>query len=178
MSVLRLNFGSGYQFPEDWTNLDKLPYGQEYISDILSGLTFADGYFSYIVAHHVLQMFMYQDLKTVFDELYRVTAPRGVIRISVPDIIKAFHAYEAGNAKALLIPDSVETSLDAKFSAYLTWYGTNPTAFTFPYLRELLLRAGWTKVFRAEAGKTASAYEQITELDQRPDESLYVEAFK
>lgn len=176
--IQRLNFGSGYQFPDNWTNLDKLPYGQEYVTDILAGLPFTDGHFSYIVAHHVLQMFMYQDLKTVFDELYRVASPRGVIRISVPDIIKAFHAYEAGNAKALVIPDEVEHSLDAKFSAYLTWYGTNPTAFTFPYLRELLLRAGWAKVLLVEAGVTASVYEGIVDLDSRPDESIYVEAFK
>ena len=57
-----------------------------------------------------------------------------------------------------------------------TWYGTNLMMFTFNLACDLLGRAGFRDLRRAECGETTSAFPGIVALDNRPKESFYVEA--
>jgi hypothetical protein len=69
-------------------------------------------------------------------------------------------------------------SIDGKFIVQMTWYGTNLMMFTFQLASELLGRAGFRDVCRAEYGETTSPFPEIVALDNRPKESFYVEAVK
>jgi SAM-dependent methyltransferase len=177
----RLNWGSSFHIAEGWTNSDRNQHGQEHLGDLLDGLPFPDDYFDYAVTHHALQMFDYQELPNAIAELRRVLKPGASLRISVPDPLRAFEAWQTGDADALVIPDSVESTIGGKFSAYITWYGTNKTVFTPEFLINLFTRNGWSRV--VEVGFQASAFTDsgIIELDTKPDrrnESLYFEAYK
>jgi SAM-dependent methyltransferase len=174
----RLNWGSSFHTAEGWTNSDRNPHGQEHVGDLLDGLPFPDDYFDYAVSHHAIQMLDYQELPKAIAELRR---PGAALRISVPDPFRAFEAWQNGDAEALVIPDDVEPTIGGKFSAYITWYGTNKTLFTPEFFIDLFTRNGWERVvevgFEASVFKTAA----IWELDRRPDrrnESLYFEAYK
>ena len=177
----RLNWGSSFHIAEGWTNSDRKPHGQEHVGDLLDGLPFPDNYFDYAVSHHAIQMFDYQELPKAIAELRRVLKPGAALRISVPDPLRAFEAWQTEDAGALVIPDSVEPTIGGKFSAYITWYGTNKTVFTPEFMIEVFLRHDWLKVWELDFQETGFDDAAITELDTRPDrrnESLYFEAYK
>jgi hypothetical protein len=50
--------------------------------------------------------------------------------------------------------------------------------FTHDFVEELLLKAGFARVSRCRPRETASPHPGIVELDNRDDESLFVEAVK
>jgi SAM-dependent methyltransferase len=177
----RLNWGSSFHIAEGWTNSDRNPHGQEHIGDLLDGLPFPDDYFDYAVSHHAIQMFDYAELPRAISELRRVIKSGGCLRISVPDPWRAFEAWQTGDADALVIPDNVEPTIGGKFSAFITWYGTNKTVFSPEFMIDVFIRQGWSRVI--EVGIQASMFTDpgIIELDTKPDrrnESLYFEAYK
>jgi hypothetical protein len=50
------------------------------------------------------------------------------------------------------------------------------TPFTFDFLVERLEEAGFVDIVRCTFGQTASIYPEIVSLDNRPRETLFVEA--
>ncbi len=59
----------------------------DHVGNALDLSRFADGTYAEVYASHVLEHFDYVDeLPRVLDEWYRVLAPGGVLRVSVPDI--------------------------------------------------------------------------------------------
>jgi ubiquinone/menaquinone biosynthesis C-methylase UbiE len=177
----RLNWGSSFHTAPGWINSDRHPHGQEHVGDLLAGLPFPDDYFDYAVTHHALQMFDYVELPDALRELKRVLKPGAPLRISVPDPLRAFRAWQHVDAAALIIPDEIEPTLGGKFSAYITWYGTNKTLFTPEFLIDLFERNGWSRVVEVTFGATVSETLAICDLDDKPDrrdESLYFEAYK
>ena len=174
-----LNFGCADVQPEEWVNLDIIDFGQEYVTDILDGLPFDDDHFDCVVTNHVLHALAWDDLTdSALPELLRVLRPGGVLRVIEMDPIKAFKAYEAGDAKALVIPDEWERSIDGKFCQYLTWYGTRKSIITSNYMQELLSDVGFSQVAVQSPSNTMYESKDITGLDSRPEESYIVEARK
>lgn len=174
-----LNFGCGDVQPAGWVNLDMYEFGQPHVVDILDGLPFEDDHFDGIFTNHVLHVFTWDELGlSVLPELCRVLRPGGVLRVIEMDPVKAFHAYEAGDAEALMIPDAMEPTLDGKFCLYLTWYSTRQSIPTGPYLRKMMTIAGFSETAAAEYGQTMSGLPEITAMDSRPAESYIVEGKK
>ena len=60
----------------------------------------------------------------------------------------------------------------------LVWYGSVRTPFTFDCIAEFLTRQHFRRVYRCAYQETRSPYPEIVELDNRPQESLFVEALK
>jgi Holliday junction resolvase len=60
----------------------------------------------------------------------------------------------------------------------MLWYGYSKTLFTHDFIAELLEKAGFSEVRRCAFGQTGSPFPEIVELDNRPEESLFVEARK
>lgn len=60
----------------------------------------------------------------------------------------------------------------------LNWYGYTRTLFVYDFIKEILLRVGFDRIRRCGYQETASRYPEIVELDNREDESLFVEAVK
>lgn len=170
-----MNFGCCSVQPDGWVNVDKDDYGQDVIADARCGLPFKDGAFDCIFANHSLQQVNVHDIPAVLAELYRVTAPDGVLRISVPDIVGAFHAYLEGNLD--WFPND-EPHLAQRFTNYLTWYGTNTTPFTASALAKYLREAGF-EASNGWYGLTKSRWNNTVELlDDREPESIFMEGLK
>lgn len=169
----KLNFGSGSIQPEGWVNVD---HDGEFQTPIRNIAQLEDNYFDIIVAHAVVQQFEWHDLVNQLKELRRVLKPNGVIRISLPDIVRGFHALARGDRA--WFPNTDEKTSDEAFSAWITWYSTSRTLLTIGSLREKLIEAGFRHVRPVEFGKTDSAYTESVELDTRENEFFFMEAIK
>lgn len=171
---MRLNWGCGPHQPDGWTNSDLLDWGQEHVGDITAGLPFDDGQFDYTVANHVLQMIKWEDLVPVLTELRRVTL--GWVRVIVPDLEAATFAYHRNDADHFQISDDHEHSLDGKYCMYVSQAGSTKSVFTKNWVMELCHRANFGVVHKASFSQTITDYLEITSLDSRPEESLFIEA--
>lgn len=178
--IKRLHWGCGSWIPEGWINSDqKEGPGIDISCDIRDGLPLESDSIDYAVSIHALPEVPYPDLVPVLEELRRVLKPNGVLRLSLPDFDKTIQAYTRRDWDHFsLIPDEDAKSFGAKFIVHLIWYGYTRTFFTHDFLEELLLRAGFRQVSRCRYKETQSPYPDILELDNREEESLFVEAIK
>lgn len=176
MTAQRLHWGCGPDVAADWENSDVDFYGQQHAGDIRDGLPYDSGAFTYTVSHHALQMLPWAALVPALSELRRVTAPRGWLRLSVPDLAAAMHAYRAGDTAHFQVADDHERSIDGKLCLYVSQAGSTRSVFTAPWLRELCARAGWKDVTQTPHRTTISPWQDIITLDSRPEESVFVEA--
>ncbi|WP_425617310.1 methyltransferase domain-containing protein [Anatilimnocola sp. NA78] len=175
----RLNWGCGPHSPLGWVNSDiEAGVGVDIVADIRRGLPFPDDHFDYIVSIHVLPELAYRELDPALRELYRVLKPGGVLRLSLPDLDLAIDAYRSRDVDYFLIGDDEVKSLAGKLIVQLLWYGRSRSMFTWEFTQELLARTGYREITRCKFQESASGLDGITELDNRPLESLFVEARK
>ncbi|HEX6961316.1 MAG TPA: class I SAM-dependent methyltransferase, partial [Lacipirellula sp.] len=152
--------------------------GIDVCADIRGGLPMDDGSVDYAVSVHALQEIPLDQQVPVLAELRRVLAAGGVLRLVLPDLLKGVRAYERGDRDYFAVPDEDAQSPGAKLVVQLLWYGYSRTLFTPEFIEELLLKAGFSHVDHCKYRQTASAYPDITSLDNRERESLFVEATK
>lgn len=177
--IKRLNWGCGSWQPDGWINSDvKSGPGVHLVGDIRNGLSLEDDSIDYAVSIHVLPEFTCGEIVPVLQELRRVLKPGGVLRLALPDLMKAVAAYEHGDRNYFLIPDEDARSLGAKLVMQLLWYGYSKSLFTSEYIEETLANAGFAEIRRCAFHATASRWPEIVELDNRESESLFVEAVK
>jgi predicted SAM-dependent methyltransferase len=177
--VRRLNWGCGTEPPDGWINCDiKEGPGIDISCDIRDGLPLEDSSLDYVVSIHALPELPYPDLEPALVELRRVLKPGGVLRLSLPDLDKAIRAYLDSDAGYFLIPDDDARSLGGKLIVQMTWYGYSKSMYTFDFTEEILFGAGFRRVVRSQHKQTTSEHAEITTLDNRERESLFVEAFK
>ncbi len=182
MTVQRLDWGCGpiVAAHDGWVTSDESEYAQSlpgrypnHLGRIQDGLPWPDGYFAYVVSHHALMGLEEVDLVPALVELRRVTRPGGWLRVSVPDIWSAIVAFRDGHRS--WFPLEAE-SVNEAFCRYVTQNGATRSIFTRPRLRLLFERAGWADSFEVDYFATASGTPGITELDSRPNESIFMEA--
>ncbi|HET7416421.1 MAG TPA: methyltransferase domain-containing protein [Solirubrobacterales bacterium] len=176
----RLNWGCGTEPEPGWINSDiKEDPTVDISCDILEGLPLETGSIEYAVSIHALPELRLPDLVPALMELRRVLAPGGVLRLALPDLDRAIDAYRRGDSAYFhLIPDEDARSLSSKMIVQMLWYGYSKSLFTHEFIAELLQRAGFDAIEHCEFRQTASEFEEIVELDNRPEESLFVEARK
>lgn len=175
--VRRLNWGCGDRGEPGWTNSDfKDGPDIDITADIRDGLPVDDGTFDYVVSVHALPMISLPDVVPVLSEIRRVLRPGGVLRLCLPDLDRAIAAYTSADADYFLVPDEDEPSLAGKFITQMLWYGWSVTLFTSDFAEELLLRAGYREVFHCRYLQSHSNLAGITELDNRENESFFIEA--
>lgn len=173
----RFHWGCGPVTPFGWVNSDVEPGpGVHVVADIRDGLPLPDWAFDYIVSIHALPEIPYRDQDRALSELYRVLKPGGVLRLGLPDADRAIRAYQTADRDYFLIGDEVVKSLAGKMIVQLTWFGQSRCLFTFDFIRELLERNRFRDVKCCAYQQTLSPYPGIIELDNRPLESLFVEA--
>ncbi len=131
-----------------------------------------------MVSVHALPMIPYRDLVPVLGELRRVLKEGGVLRLALPDLDRAISAYQRGDRSYFLIPDTEVESLGGKLVAQMLWYGWSTTLFTADFIEELLRKAGFQRIEHCAYRMTSSPWPDIIELDDREEESLFVEAFR
>jgi SAM-dependent methyltransferase len=174
----RLNWGCGDSVERGWVNSDVKEGDGIVTSDIRQGLPFEDGAFQYVVSIHALPELGYTDLVPALAELRRVLEPGGSLRLALPDLRRAFDAYRSGNREYFLVPDEDMATLGGKLITQLVWYGYSRTIFVPEFVEELLGKAGFETVHHVDFQQTGSRYPEIVSLDNRPEESFFVEAVR
>src|SRR5918997_5101700 len=178
-SIRRLHWGCGSTIVPGWINSDqKDGPGIDISCDIRGGLPLETDTIDYCVSIHALPEVPYPDLVPVLRELRRDLKPNGVLRLGLPDLDRTIQAYLQEKSSYFLIPDEEAKSLGAKFVIHLIWYGYTRTFFTHDFIEEQLLKAGFRRVDWCAYGETRSPYPRIVELDNREEESFFVEAVK
>jgi predicted SAM-dependent methyltransferase len=174
----RLNWGCGPKVKMGWINVDRHAFaGVDVQCDVLAAkLPFASRTFDFAVAMHVLQDMPWAGIPVALAELHRVLKPAAVLRLGLPDLDRAIAAYQRGDSGYFHVPDSDAVHIGSKFVTQIIWYGSVLTPFTFEFAQELLQKARFTAVQRCAFGRTGSPYPEIVELDNRPRESMFIEA--
>ncbi len=175
----RLHWGCGDWIEPGWINADAkdLP-GVDLCCDIRDGLPLANESIDYAVSVHAFPELTLEEQVPALRELHRVLRPGGVLRLALPDLDLAVDAYRRGDRGYFLVPDERAESLGAKLVVQLLWYGFSRTVFTFDFVSELLAEAGYSRIDRCTFRETVSEFPEIVSLDNRPAESLFVEAVK
>lgn len=160
----KLNLGSGHTQHKDFINVDILDYENNIVADILDGLPFDDNYFDFVLMNHTLQVFTYNELSYVLQEVKRVMKEGATLRILTPDLEKAMWNYTKNFPDYFPIADNLEPTISGKFARYLFWHGETRCAFNEFSLTDLLIRNGFRYVTSGRFGDC--------ELDSREAESL------
>jgi predicted SAM-dependent methyltransferase len=177
--VRRLNWGCGAHVAPGWINSDiKDEAGVDLVADIRQGLPLETGSVDYAVSIHALPEFAYPELVQVLEELRRVLRPGGTLRLGLPDLRRGIDAYLAGDEDYFKVKPEEVSSLGGRFITQMLWYGYSRSLFTVDFTLELLGKAGFAEARECAFGITASDFPAIVELDNREDESLFVEGRK
>lgn len=177
---MRLNLGCGPVRPTGWCNVD--PYPQDYpperviVADPLVGLPWGPETFDGAVAHHTIMMIDFVNMTPWLSEVRRVMRPGAVLRISTPDILGAFDAYDENRPEWFPIPDTLADSLDGKLCLYLSQCGATRSLFTPSWLADTLSAAGFRDVVEHDDPGITCGAPWLLDLDSRWDESTYMEA--
>jgi predicted SAM-dependent methyltransferase len=174
--VRRLNWGCGAHTAPGWINSDvKAEAGVDLVADVREGLPLDRNSIDYAVSIHVLPEFAYPELLPVLEELRRVLKPGGTLRLCLPDLQRGIDAYLRGDEDYFKVGAEEVSSLGGRFVVQMLWYGYSRTLFTTDFALELLEKAGFERVAACSFGVTASDTPEIVELDNREEESLFVE---
>jgi SAM-dependent methyltransferase len=177
--VTRLNWGCGEHFAAGWINSDvKAHPGVDLVADIRQGLPLDRDSIDYAVGIHVLPELAYPELVPALEELHRVLVPGGTLRLALPDLRRGIDAYLAGDEDYFKVGRDEVASLGGRFVVQMLWYGYSRSLFTADFALELLERAGFEDVRQCSFGQTAAGIAEIVALDNREEESLFVEGRK
>jgi predicted SAM-dependent methyltransferase len=178
-TVRRLNWGCGAHVAEGWINSDvKQEPGVDLVADIRRGLPLADESVHYAVSVHALPELPYPELVPTLEELRRVLKPGGALRLVLPDLDRAIEAYQGGEESYFKVPAEEVSSVGGRMIVHTLWFGFSRSLFTLDFAEELLAKAGFEDVRASECGRTAGPFGRIVELDNRAEESIFVEARK
>jgi predicted SAM-dependent methyltransferase len=178
-AVKRLNWGCGSDARPGWTNSDIKPVpGAQVVGDIRAGLPLESDSIDYAVSIHALQELSYPEVVPALAELRRVLKPGGVLRLGLPDLDRGIGAYLRNEADYFQVDESEVRSPGGRFIVHMLWYGYSRTLFTWDFIEELLLKAGFANVVRCRYMQTESRFAGIVELDNRKEETMFVEATK
>jgi predicted SAM-dependent methyltransferase len=201
--VVKVNVGSSLQVAQDWYNIDgslsalaatwprvlqhqvyristvKQWYSWEQFHTTLSantfifhdlryGIPFTDSSVDFLYSSHLLEHLFREDAVRMLAEMRRVLRTEGRLRICVPDLAKAVEFYLAGNKIR---------SLGYFFaSSQVEDLGRHRYMYDFDLLLTLLNEMGFRLIERCAFG--VGQVPDVERLDNRQDETLYVEAVK
>lgn len=204
LSDVRLNLGCGLSVAKDWVNIDgslnalvavmpsvlhglmyRLTGARQYYTkeeycrllsdhifihhDLSYGIPFKDSIADNIYSSHFFEHMYRKDASSLVNECYRVLKKGGLLRISVPDLEYAVKLYSTDRKQDMLQNYFFVEDDNSNFARHKYMYD-------FEMLSTLLEENGFRDIKRCafQAGETPD----IDSLDNRPDDSLFVEARK
>jgi predicted SAM-dependent methyltransferase len=135
--------------------------------DLSQSIPLFDGVADYIYSSHFLEHLFRQDGKQLLEESFRALKPGGTIRIVVPDLAYALSLYSAGEKQKMLLDNFFVEDDDS-------YYARHKYMYDFSMLEDALKNAGFQNIRRCEFRQGLTP--DLDKLDNRPDESLFVEA--
>lgn len=202
--VVKINLGCGLAVASGWINVDgslnalvasfpRFLYGivyritganryytrNEYCSllachkfihhDLAYGIPIEDKSADFVFSSHFLEHLRKEEAINLLSESYRVLKNGGTIRISVPDLEYAIKLYRCGKKEQMLETYFFIDDKGSDFSRHKYMYD-------FELLKKKLEDAGFKKVIRCSYREGTTPDLEV--LDNRPEDSLYVEAVK
>jgi predicted SAM-dependent methyltransferase len=132
------------------------------------GVPFKDGTVDVIYTSHMLEHLFKDDAHALLRDAHRTLKPGGRIRVAVPDLDHAVTLYQRGAKE-----DALAFFFSANRAGYLH---PHHYMYDFELLRRLLSSAGFVGIERCSFRHGAVPDLEI--LDNRPEETLFVEASK
>jgi len=202
-SVIKVNLGSGLTVAGGWINIDnslnaaiakwpdpikRLLYGlsaskqwypiEVYLQILRDnyfvhhqleyGIPFDDNSVDYVYSSHVLEHLFEDDARRLLAEIFRVLKPGGLTRICVPDLEYALSLYVKGEKRK-----AAEYFFADSKAGY---FSRHRYMYDFQMIKERLEFIGFVHVERCSFRE--GRMPDIDKLDNRPTETLYVEATK
>lgn len=201
---VRLNLGSGLAVTKGWINIDgslnslvaslpnmlhilmyRLTGARAYYSeveycrllrehvfvhhDLAAGIPLKDSVADYIFSSHFFEHLYQKDAAYLLRDCYRVLKEGALLRISIPDLEYAIGLYVAGNKEKMLKNYFFVEHGDSVYSRHKYMYD-------FEMISGLLRQIGFHEITRCKFQE--GNLPDISVLDNRPEDSLFVEARK
>ena len=132
------------------------------------GVPLGDNTVDLIYSSHALEHIFLEEAQALLQDAYRALKEGGLIRLAVPDLEHAFRLYQSG---------AKEQALEFFFSPNRSGYlNHHHYMYDFELLKNLLEKVGFVKVQRR--GFRQGNMPDVTILDNRPEETLFIEARK
>jgi predicted SAM-dependent methyltransferase len=198
-----VNLGCGLAVAPDWINVDaslnclfsRAPvffiavlyrvsganryYSKQQYIDILRGnkfvfhdlartLPFADNSVDFFFSSHFFEHLFKKDALRLWLDIYQALRPGGVMRIAVPDLEYAISLYPLQKQKMLENYFFVDD--------YSSFLARHKYMYDFDMLKEALIKIGFVDIHRCRFQEGATPGLDI--LDNRPEETLFIEARK
>jgi SAM-dependent methyltransferase len=192
---IKINIGSGLSGIPGWLNLDNSPTialsripvvnrllktpawprdVQRY--DVRKGLRFAGGSVRYIYSSHTFEHFNGVEALAIAKECFRVLAPKGILRIVVPDLALIVEEYLADSSPKAAQNFLSRLSLSHSIHDVIHPGSNHSQMFDGKALVHLLREAGFENPAVSSFGKSGIPEIAQLDLEVRRGESLYVEA--
>jgi predicted SAM-dependent methyltransferase len=177
-----VHIGCGPKYIEGMLNIDGNIFQRKDLwLDITLGLPFPDNSICGLYASHIMEHFDVGTVRRLLREFHRVLKPGGTLRIVVPSLEYAVHAYTAEDASRF--PDWPDrfSSIGGRFGNFLLCANQHRSMFDGPFLEELLNEARFAAVFTVSPfeSRCFSSHQLRFEADPAlKDKSLYMEAGK
>jgi len=137
--------------------------------DLAHSLPFEDACVDVVYSSHFVEHLFRDEAVVLMRESLRILKPGGLVRIAVPDLAWAVECYRRGHKREML----EQYFFVEDRSSFLA---RHKYMYDFELLRDTLEAAGFTAVER-QAFRQGRAPD-LPLLDNRPDETLFVEAVK
>lgn len=141
--LLKLHLGCGKKYIPGFLHVDVINDAHIHYNGSVCNLPYEDNSASLIYASHVLEHFGRSNVTDVLLEWYRVLAPGGVLRLSVPDFAACAMLYlEEG------LQDGLTGLIGLVCGGQRNKYDFHKMIFDEPFLSKLLLSVGFKEVRR------------------------------
>lgn len=147
--------------------------------DASRGLKYADASVDRLYSSHFLEHVPYSKAIKILNECKRVLRPGGIFRLVVPDLLHHARGY-VQETERLLAKGETNRSvhdefLEIVYGAYLTRARSHHHyMYDWPTLATILREIGFIDVRQREFQDSADP--ELAKLDNRPDDSVHVEA--
>lgn len=155
-----------YGFPEYDRLLSECLF---FHADLTHGIPAPDGSADFIYSSHFLEHLYYKDAEKLLSECHRVLKPGGVLRICVPDLEHACRLIAEGRKHEALTSYFFVEDKASSFARHRYMYD-------FELLSHVLEKLGFTAISRQSYQRGVTP--DIRFLDNRPEETLFVEAVR
>ena len=160
--------GSARYYARD-AYLDLLRCGTWIHHDLKYGIPLREGSADFVYSSHFLEHLFRADATHLLGESYRVLKPGGTVRVVVPDLAYAVSLYGKGRREDMLTQYFFVEDDDSYFARHKYMYD-------FEMLAAQLEEIGFRQI-QKQSHQTGSTPD-LEVLDNRPEDSLYVEAVR